>query len=456
MAPWRTERAANARRRAQADDAIAHHRGGVRAITDAPPPRAGLWLLGSLLLVLAGLLLWASLGRMDVVAFAQGRTVVSSRVQPVQSVERARATEVLVEEGERVEAGDPLIYLERDSAKARVDDLAFRLEHRRAERARIRALLAAEPDGDPRPDLPEDIRARIAERERARLTSQWNAYRRELEELRQELRNRQAEVATTRARIASINEILPYPRQRVARMEQLVEGDVVPVVDLDEARQELVAKENERRVQQRALEEAKGRVALTRRQMERTRSEFRSDLLDELARTESAITELRRQLVEARARLRRHTLRAPIDGLVQDVKVHAGGTVVEPSKVLMRVVPEDRPVEVEAKILNRDIGFAREGQEVDVKFDTFDFTRYGVVPGTIREVSRTSTEDEDLGRVYRALIELERNTITVNGDEVRLRPGMTATVDVEMGQRRIIEYFLGPILRYSDEALRER
>lgn len=454
MKPWRAERLRGRRR--SAEEAVARHRGGVRAITDAPPPRTSTWLLGTMLLLLIGLLLWATLGRMDVVAFAQGRTVVSSRVQPVQSVERARATRVLVEEGDRVKADEPVIYLERASAAARVDELEFRLEHAEAARARIRALLDAGAGDPPRLELPDGIRASIAGSERGRMRSRWTAHRRELAELEQERRNRRAEVETTRAKLASLEAVLPYLRDHVERLERLVGNDAAAVTKLDEARQKLAAKENQREIERRRLAEVRGRVALAERQIARTRSNFRSKLLDELARKSNEIAELRQKLVDARSRLERHTLRAPIAGLVQDVSVHSHGTVVNPADVLMRIVPEDRPVEIEAKILNQDIGFAREGQEVEVKFDAFDFTRYGAVPGVIREISRTSTKDDKLGRVYRALVELERNTISVNGEEVKLRPGMTTTVDIEMGSRRIIEYFLGPIMRYRDNALRER
>jgi hemolysin D len=176
----------------------------------------------------------------------------------------------------------------------------------------------------------------------------------------------------------------------------------------------------------------------------------------ELSDVVAQVSSLREKLVKARDELRQHVVRSPIDGTVQDLSVHARRAVVSPDDTLMRVVPQDQPVEVEASILNRDIGFAHEGQEVDVKFQAYDFTRYGEVPGVIRKIALTSTEDKDAGRIYRALVELERHSVEVDGETIPLRPGLTATVDIDMGQRRIIEYFLEPLLRYQDEALRER
>jgi hemolysin D len=296
----------------------------------------------------------------------------------------------------------------------------------------------------------------MAEMARTRLATQWRAHREQIAEQRQQRRNRLARLETTRARIAALDVELPYLAQQVERLERLAARGAVAVSRLDEARRDLAAARQERAVQSRRLAEAEGEVALAERRIASIRAGFRAEQLEALERAREARLRLEQQLVEARSQRDRRTLRAPITGFVQDVAVRVAGTVVEPADVLMRIVPADRPLEVEARILDRDIGFAREGQPVAVKFAAYDFTRYGAVPGRIRRIAPSSTDDREKGRAYTALVELERRTIRVDGEERALRPGMTATVDIDMGQRRIIEYFLGPILRYRDEALRER
>jgi hemolysin D len=440
-----------------AQETVARHRSGVRAVTDAPLPRTSLWLLSGMLAFLVGALVWASVGRMDVTAFAQGRTVVSSRVQPVQSVERARVTQVLVDEGDRIAADEPVIYLERDSAQAEVESLQYRLHKARAARARLQGLLAAlDSGGSPALEPSQELPERIVQGASQLMESQWRSYRETVDELRQKYRNQKAKLDTTREKIASVEAVLPYLRDRVQRLEKLLDKDATSVAELDKARQKLVSKEKELRVERQRLDEAQGQVDIANNALETKKTEFRAQRRQEIAEKSNEIARLERQLTAAQAKLERHTLRAPTGGIVQDLAVNLAGTVVEPSKVLMRVVPEDRPVEVRAKILNKDIGFAHEGQKVEVKFDAFDFTRYGAVPGMIRHISRTSTKEKEQGRVYNALVELERKTIEVNGRTVELRPGLTTTVDIDMGQRRIITYFLGPIMRYQDKALTER
>lgn len=456
MKPWLPDWFSRRGRGHVAADMAARYQGGVRSITDAPLPRTSRWLMTLMLGALATAVLWAALGSMKVVAFAQGHTVVSSRVQPVQSVTRARVTRVLATDGARVEAGEPVMHLERASASASVDELSRRLLRSRAARARLKALLASDEDELPEFEAPDGLPADMARAERVRMQNQWQTYQLELDELQQEERNRIAALETSQATLEALDAVIPYLDRRVGRLRRLVRSEAVAVHQLDDAERELIAKESERKVEAQRLNEVRGRALLATGRILATRARFRSERLEELAREDDRVGQLRQDLVEARSRLKRHTLRAPVAGIVQDLRVRMSGTVVEPAQILMRIVPEGRPVEVEATILNSDIGFAEEGQAVDVKFDAYDFTRYGAVPGIIRDISRTSSEHEELGRIYKAVIELDRSTIIVDGRNVRLRPGMTTTVDIDMGSRRIISYFLGPIMRYKDEALRER
>lgn len=458
MKPWLPEslRRLSVLNDHDADRVHARHHDGVRAVIDAPLPPGTRLLLWSLIAFVVAALVWASLGRVEIVAFAEGQTVVNSRVQPIQSVERAIVTAVLVREGERVDEGQPLIELEQTGAKAQVTSLQERYLRARAARKRV-ALLMGHGNGElPELDLPAEVPQWIALHERHLLTGQWHAHRAEIAELEQNRKNRIEELKTVRLHIHSIERVLPYFNDRVARMVRLSERDLASRAELDDARRELIEQENELQLQIQRKAELEGQVELAAHQLSRAELRFRSDLAEEYTAIGDQLAQFRERIADARAELARRTLRAPRTGVVQDVHAHSAGAVVQPGETLMRIVPEGQPLEVEARILNRDIGFAERGQVVNVKIDAFEFTRFGSVPGRIRDISPSSTEDEQLGHVYRALVELERDWIMANGRQVTLRPGMTATVDIEIGERRLIEYFLGPVLRYRDEALRER
>jgi hemolysin D len=136
--------------------------------------------------------------------------------------------------------------------------------------------------------------------------------------------------------------------------------------------------------------------------------------------------------------------------------VHTEGGVVTPAQPLMVVVPADQPLEVEAFFENKDIGFLRQGQVAEVKVETFQFTKYGTLDAELTSVSHDAISDEQRGLIYASRVRMARTSLDVDGTEVRLSPGMAVTVEVKTGQRRVIEYFLAPLLRHTDESLRER
>jgi hemolysin D len=166
-----------------------------------------------------------------------------------------------------------------------------------------------------------------------------------------------------------------------------------------------------------------------------------------------ALAHERERLAE---RIARAELRAPIDGTVQQLAVRGAGAVVRAADPLLLVVPRDAPLEIEAWVLDRDIGFVGTGQEAAVKVDAFDFTRYGLLAARVRALAPQAIEHERLGAVYAARITLDRNFFQLGQGRAALVPGMAVQVEIRTGRRRIIEYFLSPIARVASDSIRER
>jgi hemolysin D len=237
-------------------------------------------------------------------------------------------------------------------------------------------------------------------------------------------------------------------------------------------------RENERIIQQRKLKEnAAARQALEK-QFEQTRGAYAYKLFTDLAEAERKAGGLAQDLVNAERKASEQILRAPIDGTVQQLAIHTVGGVVSPAQQLMLVVPSNSVLEAEAMLSNRDIGFVNDGQQADVKIDTFNFTRYGLVGGKVVSVSRDvimkdkpqdpslrakgngalSDSSEPAGQelVYSARIALDRTEMQIDNKVVPLSPGMAVTVEIKTGSRRLLEYLMSPVLRYRHESLRER
>lgn len=141
---------------------------------------------------------------------------------------------------------------------------------------------------------------------------------------------------------------------------------------------------------------------------------------------------------------------------MQELAVHTIGGVVTPAQALLVIVPDDAGLEVEAQILNRDIGFVRPGQDAEIKLDAFPYTHYGTIAGKVMSISQDAVKDDKLGLVYPVRIQLGAHLIVADGKSIQLEPGMSSSVEIKTEQRRIIEYLLTPMLKYQSEALRER
>jgi hemolysin D len=190
--------------------------------------------------------------------------------------------------------------------------------------------------------------------------------------------------------------------------------------------------------------------------MRATLGEIRKANLLALAQLDSERISLR----QSASKLTRHRQQleviAPVAGTVQELAVHTVGAVVSPAQELMKVVPADAGIEVEALLQNKDVGFVREGQLAQVKIDTFNFTKYGLINAKVLDISNDAVEDPRLGWVFRIRLLLDKDWVAVEGKRIRVSPGMAITAEVKTGKRRLIEFFLSPLLRYKQESVRER
>jgi hemolysin D len=204
-------------------------------------------------------------------------------------------------------------------------------------------------------------------------------------------------------------------------------------------------------------------------------AEYRHTLSDELAKAEQKASGLTQDVIKAEQKTRLQLLTAPVDGVVQQLAIHTVGGVVTPAQSLLVIVPSDSRLEIDATVSNRDVGFVHAGQEAEIKIDTFNFTRYGLLHGQVLSVSqdaiiheRQNDRPRELGTQddssepkgqelnYSAHISLDRTKMRIDDRMVNLSPGMAVTVEIKTGSRMILSYLLSPLLRYRQETLRER
>jgi hemolysin D len=404
-------------------------------------------------------LLWAAIGQIDIVATAEGKIVPVDRVKLIQPVDTAVVQAINVVDGQRVEAGDVVIELDPTEFIANAKRVEQELDSAKFEIARAEALLFALDNGDRLPQLENfaDNSSSIRfEHEASALNGQFSEYLAQKQQLKDIIGTRVAQRATVKKTIDKLEALLPIIEERARNYQRLVEMSYVARHASMDRRQELITTQNDLYVQRARQDEIAMELLEAQSQLSSLNAKWRRTWLDERIRAENIKASLEQELVKANQRIALTKLRAPISGTVQQLSIHTVGGVATEAQPLMVIVPADGKIEVEAFVQNKDIGFVYSGQRAEVKVQAFPFTKYGKISGQVVDISEDAIEKEGLGLVYAARVQLEQTHVLVGNKKIALSPGMVVTSEISTGMRRIIEYFLSPLLRYQDESLTER
>jgi hemolysin D len=421
-------------------------------------PRIVAWLLIAFAVIAV---LWATFGHIDVVATAQGRIVPNAGSKLIQPIETAAVKAIHVVDGQAVKAGQVLVELDATMARADSARTGNDLTTARLQAARARALLAALAAGRaPRIEPPANIGVaigieRVAQEQRI-LDGQHGEYQARIARIDAEIAKREAERRSTEEIVRKLEQTAPIARQRAEDFKGLVAKNFISKHGYLEKEQIRIEQEADLETQKSRLRELAAAIDEARGQRSSAIAETRRLALDTLNEAEQKATAFGQELVKTENRDRLMTLVAPVEGTVQQLAVRTVGGVVTEAQTLMVIVPKDDALEVEAFLENKDIGFVNAGQEAEVKIETFPFTKYGTIPASLTHVSRDAINDEKRGPIYSTRARLQRATMQVEGKTVNLSAGMAVSVEIKTGKRRVIEYFLSPLLQHGSESLRER
>lgn len=435
-----------------------------------PAPRRLAFALMALFVIAV---LWACFGKIDIVATAPGRIIVSDRTKVIQPLETSVVRRVLVKDGDRVKAGQVLVELDPTMANADRASVQEQLRAATSEAQRTSSLLKALA-GNPglsahfesisiRPELipvrPEPIPVRpelVEGSANAQLLSEWQDISAKVYKLDAELVRRRAEIGTVKETIAKLEATVPMAQTRETDFKKLVtEGFISSHATQDKTR-ERVELERDLATQRAKLVEAQSTFKETAQSRAAYIAETRRALNDRNATATSKAQQLTQDESKASQRERLTQLTAPVAGTIQQLAVHSIGGVVTSAQALMIVVPDSAKVTAEVSVANLDIGFVNAGQTAEVKLETFPYTKYGTVPAKVDIVTQDAVTDERKGSFYPAILTLAVRDMNVDGKRVPISAGMNITAEIKTGQRRVIEYLMSPIQRAGNESLRER
>jgi hemolysin D len=300
------------------------------------------------------------------------------------------------------------------------------------------------------------VRAFDVATQRSLVAARIAEHRTGLSALREERAQKVAELAMVTAEVSKLEEQLPLAEEQLASLVKLDKDGLVPKMRVSEVKERVVGLRQDLMI--RREETGKSRAALNGvdSQIAKLQSEFRATALDALTEAEANHRLRSEEVKKADDKAALTILTSPTDGTVAQLAVHTIGAVVKPADSLVVIVPKGEELIVEAMVLNKDVGFVREGQRAEVKLEAFPFTRYGVIEGTIEHLSTDSVENKELGLVFPCLVRLTKPYIRVGDKNISLAPGFAATAEIKTGDRRIIEFLFSPLSRWLQEAGRER
>ena len=399
------------------------------SIQAQPVSPMGRWVARILMLLILILLVWSILSHMDIVVNAQGKIIPGGYTKTISSVEVASVRALHVQEGQAVKAGDVLIELDTRSSDSDRDKSEGDRELAWLQAQRARALLQAIDSGHA-PQL------------RSSAGIDATKWQDAIEHLQDQWRDYQAKLNRLDGEIMRYGQALPLAAQRARDYAELAKTHDVSehaALEKEQARIDLEGQLNDAKNQRAAL------TTDTRKSAQ--------DALNEANRIVSSATQ---DVQKASVHSELLKLTAPVDGTVQQLTVHTLGAAVPAAQPLMQIVPMQASVEMEAFMENKDVGFVQEGQEAQVKIDAFEYTKYGTILATVSHVSRDAIQDEKKGLIYSVKVTLTQPTLWVEGKPINLSAGMSGSVEIKTGTRRVIEYVLAPLLQHGRESLHER
>ncbi|MGJ7457311.1 HlyD family type I secretion periplasmic adaptor subunit [Halomonas sp. RA08-2] len=415
------------------------------------PIRARAFLYGVLLTVLA-LLVWSWFAAIDEVTRGSGRVIPSSQLQRIQTFDGGVVQEILVREGQQVEAGEVLMRIDPTRFVSSFRENRAQALSLEARAERLRALIT-DTSFDPSENLRAEAPAIVAQ-EREVYESRREELREQENILQDRIRQRQEELREARARRDTAQREANMTSQELSLTRPLLQSGAVSEVDILRLQREVSRATGERDQAAASVSRLESAVEEARNQLNELGIERRSDWRNDLAQTLGDLNALDESSAGLQDRVRLAEVRSPVDGVVQRLNINTIGGVAQQGQEVVEIVPSDDQLLVEAKVAPQDIAFLRPGQPATIKLTAYDFAIYGGLQAELDHISADTITDDNDNTFYLVRVR------ALDGEEVNQQlaviPGMTAQVDIMTGKRTVMQFMLKPVLRAWGDSLGER
>ncbi|SPA17762.1 Type I protease secretion protein, haemolytica toxin secretion prtE family (hlyD) [Cupriavidus taiwanensis] len=416
------------------------------------------WILWCAVGFVGVALTWAALARVDEVAVGEGKVIPSSQLQVVQNLEGGIVAQIMVRPGQVVSKDQPLMRIDDtrftasyQEGRTKDDALVARIARLSAEADGTDFVAGAGGDGDTR---------RFVAEERSLFASRRHALEANLAVLRQQSEQRRQELTEKRSREQQLRQSHRLVAQELAMMRPMVAQGVVSDVDVLRLERQTNDLKGELDASRLAMPRLEAAYRESQQKLAEASAHFRAEAMRELNQVRAEQAALSATNTVLQDRVDRTLVRAPLAGIVKQLKINTVGGVVQPGMDLVEIVPLEDTLLVEARVRPADIAFLRPGQPAVVKLSAYDFSVYGGFAGTVEHISADTLTPERPGErpesYYLVRVRTRDNRPAGSAVQVPILPGMVATVDVLTGQKTVLHYLLKPIIKTRDMAFRER
>ncbi len=438
---------------------------GLLSIQESPParlPRAVMYTVAALFVILV---LWANFGKLNIIASAEGRLVPQTYVKIVQPADAGIVQEILVKEGQAVQAGQVLMRMDTKLAEADAKTIGNDLAIRSLQLRRIDAEL----NGTPlyrKPGDPDDLFRQVDAQYRDHRQSYLDA----LEQAHASLNKAQREYDSATEVLDKLKETTPILKQQAEAYADMGKEGYAPQVTVRDKQREYLEKAQDLRAQESTVASLEAAISQAKKQVDMITSKYRSDLRNERMDAEGQYRKLGQDWTKQEHKNELLELRAPQAGIINDLATHTVGTVVSPGTVLLSIVPENEPLIAEISVKNDDVGFVYPKQKVKVKLAAYPFEEYGMLDGEVIHIGPdASAADAQQGKdgnnnkqqqqqqsIYKAIVALDHQTLDSDGKPHKLVAGMQVVAEINQGRRTVMQYLLSPVTKTFEESGHER
>ncbi|MBI5551751.1 MAG: HlyD family type I secretion periplasmic adaptor subunit [Desulfobacterales bacterium] len=405
-------------------------------------------------LMVGAFLIWAKFAVLDEVTRGMGQAIPSQQIQVIQNLEGGILEAILVGENQIVEKGDVLVRIDNTLADSQFKDAyAKSMEHEAA----IARLNAQAHGGEP--VFPEALTAQdpqVIEDQRTIFNAQKRQLDLELKILQSEYDRKMQEIEEIKAKQQELAKSLQLATEQKNIAKPLMEKGLYSRVDYIKLEREVVTLQGDINAFKLSLPRINKEASETQEKIARRQAEFHSAALEEISKRRGELNSLKQAMAAGEDRVTRTEVRSKVRGTVKQIVINTIGGVVKPGEPIMEIVPLDDTLLFEVQIRPSDIAFLYPGQKAMIKITAYDFSIYGGMEGVVEQISADTIQDDKGEHFYKVKLRTKTNALMHRGSQLPIIPGMTASVDIMTGKKSVLDYLLKPILKASQNALRER